>query len=179
MVMLLFERVVSLEAQKAYEELRAALLRNRCKIVAEEPLKSVTVEQGSLWGVSPKGAKKKITFRLFPHDSKTRIVSVSSLTSGWVGASIFSYVLGIVLASIFGWIAMDLEASITAQRRSFWGWLAEALGYTGFREALRIANLLKITSIVLFVMVITFIVIGVFIYVKRDSFSEEILRLLP
>ena len=44
MVMLLFERVVSLEAQKAYEELRAALLRNRCKIVAEEPLKGVTVE---------------------------------------------------------------------------------------------------------------------------------------
>jgi len=77
----LFERIISLELQKAYEELKAALLRSGCKIVAKEPQKSITVEQGSLWGMSPKGVKKRITFTLFPYDSKTRVVSITLLAS--------------------------------------------------------------------------------------------------
>jgi hypothetical protein len=115
----LFERIVSLEVQKAHEELRNLLLKTKCKIVAEEPLKDITVEQGSLWGVSPKGVKK-ISFNFLPHNSGTRIVSISSLTSDWINISILSYGIIGISALVLGWITIDVEASIVA-RRSFWG----------------------------------------------------------
>jgi hypothetical protein len=178
-VVSLFERIVSLEIQKAYEELKNILFKNNCKIVAEEPPKSITVEHGSLWGSSPKSVKKRITFNLIPYDSKTRIVSVSSLASDWINASIFGYALIITLGFLVGWMAMDLEASITAERRSFWGWLLELFGYTGFREALAMVNLLKILSTIFFAILIVGIIIDVYIYARRDLFSEGILRLLP
>ena len=50
----LFERIVSLEVQKTYEYLRSILLKSNCKIIAEEPANSITVEHGSLWGTTPK-----------------------------------------------------------------------------------------------------------------------------
>jgi hypothetical protein len=159
----MFERVVSLEVSKAYEELKDALLKRDCKIVGEVPPRSIAVEQGSLWGLSPKGVKKRVTFDLFPYDSKTRVVSFSSLTSDWIGLSVVGYALLVVLGSMLGWIAADLEA----------------LGYTGFREALVMVGLLKVLSIVCFVVLIVGIIVDAYCYAKRDSFSEEVLRSLP
>jgi hypothetical protein len=43
----LIERAVSSEVQKTYEELRSILLENNCRIIVEEPLKSIIVEHGS------------------------------------------------------------------------------------------------------------------------------------
>ena len=178
-VMALCERIISLEVQKAYEELKAALLRRGCKIVTEEPTKSIIVEQGSLWGMSPKGVKKRVTFSLFPYDSKTRVVSVTSLASDWVATSVFGCILSLLLAFVFYWIATDMEAFIAAKRHSLWGWLAEAFGYSGFQEALAIVGLIKILSIVLLVIAIVSILTDLYIYAKKDSFSEEVVKLLP
>ena len=175
----MFERVVSLKVEKAYEELKNLLFRSNCRIVAEEHSKSINVEQGSLWGVSPKGVKKIISFHLSPHNSGTRIVSVSSLDTVWTSVSLLSYVLGGIVAFIFWWIATDLEAGIIAWRRSFWGWLAEAFGYTSFREASMLVSLLKILSFLMVIVIIMGIIIDVYIYARKDSFAEETLRLLP
>jgi len=65
------------------------------------------------------------------------------------------------------------------EKESFWGRLAEALGYTGFREALALVNLLKIISIFLVILLIVSIVCDVYVYARKDSFSEEVLGLLP
>lgn len=172
------ERVVSLEIEKAYEELRNLLFRNNCKIITEQHPKSITVEQGSHWGVSPKGVKKVIDFHLLPHDSGTRIVSTSSLSSDWITISVFGYVVGVIFSLIFWWIATDLEVSIMAKRQSFLGWLAEAFGYTGYRQALALVSLLKIISIFLVVVLIISVIIDVYMYARKDSFAEEMLRLL-
>ncbi|NHV99891.1 MAG: hypothetical protein HA496_09695 [Thaumarchaeota archaeon] len=43
----MIERAVSSEVQKTYEELRSILLENNCRIIVEEPLKSIIVEHGS------------------------------------------------------------------------------------------------------------------------------------
>jgi len=177
---LLFERVVSLEIRKAYEELKNVLLKNDCKIITEELPKRIIVEHGSLWGSSPKGAKKRISFNLISYDSKTRIVSVSSLDSDWISVSVLGYVLLIIFIFIFGWMAMVLEARITVERQSLGGWLAEKLfGYAGYQVALAIADLLRILAIIFFVTLIVDIIIGGYIYVRKDSFSKEILNLLP
>lgn len=158
-MVLLFERVVSLEVEKAYEELKNLLLNRKCKIVAEERSKSIRVEQGSLWGVSPKGVKKTISFHLHPKNSETRIAGVSSLASDWIIISTLSYVIAGIL-SPFSWLfAIDLESS-------------------GFYSTWAISYF-KITSILLAIVVIVGIIWDIFIYAGKDSFAEETLRLLP
>jgi len=75
------------------------------------------------WGVTPKGVKKKIIFNFLPHNSGTRIVSISSVTSDWIIISIFGCVLYGIFAFLLGWMAIDLEASIMAKKRvSGVGW---------------------------------------------------------
>lgn len=155
----MIERIVKLAPEKAFEELKNFLLRNKCKITAEEHSKSITVEQGSLWGVSPKGVKKIISFHFLPKDSETRIVSISSLTSDWIILSISSYVLAGIFIPLFWWFAIYLESS-------------------GFYEPLEI-NLFKILSMFLAIVTIVGIIFDVYIYARKNSFAEETLRLLP
>jgi len=107
------------------------------------------------------------------------MVSTSSLASDWIILSVFGYVLAGIFSPFFWWLAIDLEAYVTARRGSFWGWLAEAFGYTGFQEALTLINLLKILSIFMAILLVVTIVADVYIYARKDSFAEETLRLLP
>ena len=155
----MIERIVGLSTKKAFEELRNLLLKSKCKITAEEHPKSITVEQGSLWGVSPKGVKKTVNFHLIPKDSETRIVSTASLTSDWILISVFGYVIIGIFSPLFWLFAIDIESSI-------------------FYES-SMANLFKILSIFLAIVSIIGVVLDVYIYAKRDSFAEETLRLLP
>ena len=96
----MIERVVGLAPEKAFEELRNLLLKSKCKITAEEQTKSITVEQGSLWGASPKGVK--IDFHFLPKNSGTRVVSTSSLTSDFIMLSVVGYILVGFLGGFFG-----------------------------------------------------------------------------
>ena len=157
--MLMIERIVNLSPEKAYEELKNLLLRNNCKIVAEEHSKSIKVEQGSLWGVSPKGVKKIISFHLLHKNSETRIASVSSLTSDWIILSALGYVILGILSPLFWLFALGLETS-------------------GFYETW-VINYFKFTSIFFVIVVIVGIIWDVLIYARKDSFAEETLRLLP
>ena len=75
----MIERVVSSEVQKTYEELRSILLENNCRIIMEEPLKSIIVEHGTPSSLSPRDTWKKVSFHLFPDPSGTRIIGSSSI----------------------------------------------------------------------------------------------------
>lgn len=57
--------------------------------------------------------------------------------------------------------------------------MAEAFGYSGFLEALALIGLIKILSIVLLVIAIVSIIIDLYVYAKKDSFSEELVKSLP
>jgi hypothetical protein len=146
----MIERVVKLTPEKSYDELKSLLFRKNCKITAEEHPKSITVEQGSLWGVSPKGVKKIISFHFVPKDSETRIISISSLASDWIILSISSYVFAGIFIPLFWWLAIDLGE-----------------------------RMLSLLSIFLAIVLIVGIILDVGIYALRDSFVEETLRLLP
>lgn len=161
----MFERVVSLDVHKAYEELKGYLLKNNCKIIGEEPSKSITVEQGSFWGFSPRGVKKRISFYLQPYDSKTRIVSISSLSSEVIILNVFGWIMLIIFAFIFG----ELEATFKALSPI----------PTVREEALALAGLCRVMMIVSVILVIFDIVYFTYIYARLDQFSEETLRLLP
>jgi len=168
----LFERVVSLEVQKAYERLRSILFRNNCKIIAEEPTNNITVEHGSLWRHTPKGAEKKIVFHLFPHNSGTRITGTTSLTSDWINVNILGYVLCIIIALSYGFSSKILLALIDLQQKLL------PHSPPSYSEIL-LAQIFLIISISLVIFMIIGIILDVYIYIKKDSFPEEILRLLP
>ena len=79
----LLERTVGFEIEKAHAELKALLFNRGCRITAEELPLLISVKQGSLWGISPRTAKKIVTYRLSSVDSGTRITCSSSPASDW------------------------------------------------------------------------------------------------
>jgi len=168
-----------MDVEKAYEELKNLLLKNRCRIIAEEKPKRIAVEQGSLWRASPKEVKKEISFYLIPNDSKTRIVSTSSLTPDWIGVSILGYVLAIILALIFWLLAMDLEAYITRGAGVLWSWLLTAYGHSGSPPPLLMVSFFEVLSAVGVIVLVYLIIADIYISIRKDSFAERVLRQLP
>jgi hypothetical protein len=79
----LVERIVGLEIEKAYSNLKAVLLEKNCTITAEEVPTFISVRQGSLWGISPVTAKKNVNYHLDAVESGTRIICSSSLAPDW------------------------------------------------------------------------------------------------
>jgi hypothetical protein len=157
----MIERITSLTPEKAYEELKNLLFRNNCRIVFEEYPKRIEVEQGSLLSITPRGVKKRISFTLLPHNSGARIVAISSFTRDWESYSILSYMLCIIIAFLLGWMSIELEV------------LAERGIFAVFYWYCRIA------SILLLIIVVVGIIIDLYLYARRNSFSEEVLRLIP
>jgi hypothetical protein len=111
----LLKRNIGLEIEKTYAELKALLLERGCRIIAEEPPALISVKQGSLWGISPKTAKKVMTYRLASVDSGMRITCSSSLASDWKKLTVIGTVLAVLLASLCWWIAMDLDVFLVTQ----------------------------------------------------------------
>ena len=120
-----------------------------------------------------------LNFHLSDNDSKTRIVSISSLASDWKTYTILANTFVGVMIFIGLWIAIDLESTLITQKSGFWGWLLEIFGYTGFQTALTTINLFKILCIICVVVFIISITLDVYAYVRKDSFAEETLKILP
>jgi hypothetical protein len=96
----LLERTVGLEIEKAHAELKALLLNRGCRITTEEPPLLISVKQGSLWDISPRTAKKMVTYRLAPVDSGTRITCSSSLASDWKKLTVIGTALALLDAAV-------------------------------------------------------------------------------
>jgi hypothetical protein len=174
----LFEKIVGLEIEKAYSELKALLLKKGGKIVAEEPPKYISVKQGSLWGISPRSAKKVVSCRLFPHASGTRIACSSSLASDWRNLTIIGSVLSVIVAILCWWIATDLEAYMITQKPSYWSWIATVNDYTDFQTAQTFVSLTQMLTAFLAITLALEIIIAVYVHFKINEFAEESLNSL-
>jgi len=171
----LVERTVGLEVEKAYEELKALLLEKNCRIVAEEAPRLISVRQGSLWGISPRTAKKMVTYRLAPVDSGTRITCSSSLASDWKNLTIIGTALAVLVASLCWWIASDLDAFMTTQQPSYWSWLVTVDGYIDFQTEQMLASLTRMLAVFLAIIIAAEVVIAVYAYFRINAFAEETL----
>jgi hypothetical protein len=174
----LLERTVGLKIEKAHAELKALLLERGCRIIAEESPALISVKQGSLWGISPKTAKKVVTYRLAPVDSGTRITSSSSLASDWKNLTIIGIALSVFVASMCWWIAIDLDAFITSQQPSYWSWIATVDGYVEFQTAETFISLTRILAIFLAIIIAIEAVIAVYAHLRINAFAEETLNAL-
>jgi hypothetical protein len=174
----LLERTVWLEVEKAYEELKAVLLEKGCKIVAEEAPVLISVKQGSLWGISPRTAKKKVDYRLAAVESGTRITCASSLASDWKKLTLIGSALAVVVAFLCLWIAMDLDALVATQQPSYWSWIATVDGYIDVQTAEMFACLTRMLAVFLAIILAAEVAIVVYVQFKINTFAEETLNVL-
>jgi hypothetical protein len=172
----MLERTVGLENEKAYEKLKTLLLEKGCRIIAEEPPALFSVKQGSLWGVSPRTAKKTVTCQLAPVDSGTRITYSSALASDWKKLTIIGTALAVVVASLCWWIATDLDAFMVTQQPSYWSWLVTVDSYIDFQAAQMFAGLTRILAVFLAIIITAELVIAVYVHFRINTFAEETLN---
>jgi hypothetical protein len=174
----LVERTVGLEIEKAHAELKALLLKRGCRITAEELPVLISVKQGSLWGISPRTAKKVVNYRLAPAASGTRITSSSSLASDWKNLTIIGTALAVVVTSLCVWIATDLDAFMITQQPSYWSWIATVNGYIDSQTAQMFASLTRMLTIFLAIIIAIEAVVAVYAHFRINAFAEETLNAL-
>ena len=165
-------RNVSTEVKSTYSELRGILLDKGCKIISEESPKHIVVSHGSLRGVSPRNAKKVVDYRISPHNSGTRIVSQSSVSSDWANLTLWGNVAAAVVAAIFWWIASDITNLVVDGKSGYWSWLARAFGYPNIQYAFFMVDITKALSVVLLVTIILEILDVFIVYRKISTFAE-------
>jgi hypothetical protein len=172
----LLERTIGLETEKAHPELKTTLLHKGCRIIAEETHTLISAKQGSLWGISPRTAKKVITYRFAPIDSGTRITYSSSLASDWKNLTIIGTALAVFVASLCWWIATDLDSSIVTGQLSYWSWIVNVDGGSiDFPRAQIFADLTRVFAVFLAIIIIVEAVVTVYAYFRINAFAEETL----
>jgi hypothetical protein len=174
----LVERTVGLEIGKAHAELKALLLQKGCRIMVDESPVLISVKQGSLWGISPRTAKKTVTCQLAAVDSGTRITCSSALASDWKNLTIIGSALAVVVASLCFWIAADLEAFMITQQSSYWSWLVTVDGYINFQTAQMLTGLTRMLAVFLAIIIIIEAVVAVYAHFRINTFAEETLNAL-
>jgi hypothetical protein len=173
----LIEKIVNSDTEKTYARLKAVLLEKGCRIVSEQPPTSVSVVQGSIWGVTPKAAEKTLNFSLTIEGSKTKVSASANVTSKWRNLAIVGTALAAIVALLCFWIGLDLQAFVAGAEPRFWSWIV-----TGSSVALVLANLLAKLSFGLAFFLVVVIGLEVFVafYVSRhvEEFAEECLKTL-
>ena len=171
----LLERHVSLEIEKAYSELKTILLERGCRIICEEPPKQISVRHGSLRGVSPKSAKKLVSYSLSVHERGTRTASCSSVSSDWAHLTLWGNIIAGIVAALFWWIATDIASLVVNGATGYWTWLAGAFGYPDVRYTFFMIDVTKALSIVLVITILLEMLDVFIVYRKIDTFAAETL----
>ena len=169
---------MSLGINKAHADLKAFLLRKGCKVVAEEPPTFISVKQGSLWGISPRTAKKVVRYRLSQVDSGTRITVSSSLASDWKNLTIIGSTLAVLVMALCWWITADLEAFMITQEPSYWSWIVMVDSYIDFQTGQMLVSLTRVLAVFLAIITALEAVIAVSAHFRINAFAEETLKAL-
>ena len=172
----MLERSASLGVEKAYSELRTILLEKGSKIVSEDPPKHISIEHGSLRGVTPKSAKKVVKYDISPHELGTKIVSHSSISSDWANLTLWGNIIAGVVAAVFWWIVTDMENFVANGVSGYWTWLARAFGYPDVQYFFFMINVTKTLSIVLVVTIVLEILDVLIVHRMIDTFAAETLE---
>ena len=169
---------MSLGINEAYADLKTLLLKRGCRVVAEEPPTLISIKQGSLWGISPRTAKKVASYRLSPVDSGTRISCSSSLASDWKNLTIIGIILSVIVMAFCWWLAADLEAFMITQEPSYWSWIVTVDSYIDFQTGQMLVSLTRMLTVFLTIIIALEAVIAVYAHSRINAFAEETLKAL-
>ena len=171
----MLEKTVNLGIDDAYSQLKADLLGKGCKIVSEATPERLIVKQGSLWGISPKTAKKTLTCNLKPTDSGTKITSQSKLSADWINLTLIGTALSIVIVGLCLWISMDLDTFLVTGQPSVWSWIASVGNFVDYQLGDSFVNLTRVLALFLSAMIAIEVVIAFYAHSRIDVFAKEAL----
>jgi hypothetical protein len=165
---------VNLSAAQAYEKVKSSFTKKGGTVTAEEAPKQFTVKQGSLWGISPKTAKKTVTVTMHPVGDKTDVDYTSELASDWKNITFIGCVLAFALAGVCVWMASDLEAFLVSGNPTFWSWLVTSGGHVELQAGEAFVNLTWGLAIFLSAVIALELAILVYACQKIETFAQEI-----
>ena len=169
---LVFEQTIKTEINKTYIDLKSVLTQDGCKIISEQAPKQLLIKQGSLWGMTPTGAKKTITLNLASVDTDTQVKCTSKLGSDWQNITLIGCALAAVLVVVCGWMALDLNAFMTSGRASFWSWLATVNGRPDLQVGQSFVNLTVALAVFLSVIIILEVFDVIYVRGRIDNFIK-------
>jgi hypothetical protein len=169
----LLKQIFKLENDKAFADMKDALVQKGAKIVSENPSTHLVVKQGSLWGMSPTTAKKNVDVAFVPVNSGTQVTASSRISSDWKNLTILGCALAAVLAALCLWMALDLTTFMSTGKASFWSWIASAKGNVDVSVAQTFINLTKALTLFLSLMIVLEIAVAVYAYRGIDRFAQE------
>lgn len=162
----MIEKVVSHQLSATFVELKAILAASKCKLVGEKPPNFISVEQGSIWGVTPKSIKKKINFYLSANNSSTKISAYSELATSVIILAILTWPLA--LGSITFAKGLAIRLDIEANQ-----WYTSPEARQSYRA---LANLVRICIYAFLALAILDTILTIIGYIRVDSFAKEILQ---
>jgi hypothetical protein len=89
----LLERTFNLIIEETQTRLKTSFAEKGCKVAAQEQPNHLRLRQGSLWGLSPKSAKKIIDIQIEAQGDQTHIECSSVLSSDWKNVTLVGCVL--------------------------------------------------------------------------------------
>ncbi len=169
----MFKRTVNLKIEEVYPKLRAALIAKDYKVIFEETPNQICFKQGSLWGISPKTAKKKIDVNLETVSEGTIVSCASTLSSDWKNITLIGCGLAAILIGLCAWMATDLSRLIVTHVPGFWGWLVTGGNYVDYGAAQAFVRLMLGLAGFLSLIIVLEVFIVVNVRSKIDIFTEE------
>ncbi len=167
--------IVNHSVEETWKILKAVLAEGETKILSEASPNNLIVGQGSLWGITPKTAKKTIQVTLKEQAEEKTVVSFSSkLTSDWVNITLVGCVLAAVLVAVCVWMALDLSSFLVDGNPSVWSWIVTAGGSVRFQAGDAFINLTWGLAIFLFIIIATEVAVYVFAKNKINLAAQEI-----
>jgi hypothetical protein len=172
------QTTVNIGIEEAYTKTKEALLKQCCTVVSEEQPKQLVVRQGSLWGISPRTAKKTITTTFKVSGDKTDITYSSKLSSDWKNVTIVGCVLAAALVALCVWMALDLSEFMTTGGPGFWAWLITSGDTVRFSAGQAFVNLAWGLSVFLIIVIV--IEAAIYVYTGRniEAFAQTTLAQL-
>jgi hypothetical protein len=170
----LLELTVNTKAEETYANLKVALTARGCTVTSEQPPTKILAKQGSLWGITPKTAKKNLTLKLTVTGTGTQVSCSTKLTSDWKNITVLGCISAAVLMGVCIWIAVDLADFLATGLPSFWSWILAGGVHSSAGQAF--VNLAW--GLAVFLALVILLEAGVVVYVqpKIDAFAQEVLN---
>ncbi len=176
------EIITELDIESTYNKLKGILLKNKCKVLIEHPPTHILAKQGSLNGITPMNAKKKINYQLAPIKTNTKditkITVITTITSDWKNLTLYGNILAAVIAAIFLWIASDINNYIVRLEPGYWTWLAQIYASPNTIHVMFMVNVFRVLGIFLIAAIAAEILIVIYVYPRKDMYAQHTLKTL-
>jgi hypothetical protein len=172
---LVVEQTVNMPIADAYNDLKAHLKEQGCKTLSETPPSNLTVKQGSLWGVTPRSAKKIVTCSLNQTAGETKICCSSKLSRDWVNLTVAGTALAVVVVGLCLWMSADLTVFLGTAQPNTWSWIASTGDYIDYPRAEAFINLTNLLAIFLSAIIAAEAAIAFYARSRIDQFAKSVL----